>query len=213
MYRLPPIRQSSIGLKHITEPIPELPDEVTDFQDIIDKALAKAPEDRFQTGQDFINALEDLEHDLASGGESTTIISAGAMKRHKGSRRSSSATRARTKTAGGRTRTGSRTGSRTRATASAAPTSNKTILAASIAGVVALAGIAGWWYVNSGEAVEENAPASTQAFSAKTGSLLAQAKLAVADGRLFEPPTNSAQYYYTTTLALAPRQSRRHHRY
>lgn len=212
----------SIGLKHITDPIPELPEEVADFQGIIDKALAKSPEDRFQTGHEFIEALEDLQHDLLEGGASTTIISPEALKRHKSAsnrRRSTGnqAIRSRSKTSGGRiaksvsqrSRSGTRSGATTRTTRAGQgqPTgllSKQNLLAASVVAALVLGGTAGYLYLGE----DSTTPASVaeqNAFSKKTLALLEQAKAAMEDGRWYEPPNNSAQYFYTTALALAPR--------
>jgi tetratricopeptide (TPR) repeat protein len=208
----------SIGLKHITDPIPELPEEVAEFQEIIDKALAKSPEDRFQTGQEFIEALEDLEHSLNDGGASTTIISPEAMRRQKSAsnrrRTTGSGSRARNKTGGGRsavrstgarTRSGTRTGGlahTTRGGQTQSSSGSKALLTASIIGVLAIGGAVGWWVTSSdsGVGVAENS-----AFSQKTMDLLEDAKDAMADERWYEPANNNAQYYYTTALALAPR--------
>ncbi|ARN74238.1 serine/threonine protein kinase [Oceanicoccus sagamiensis] len=200
----------SIGLKHITDPIPELPDEVAEFQDLIDKALAKSPEDRFQTGQEFIDALDEIQANLQSGTESTTIISADALKRHKSasSRRrasgSTSVSRSRARnTTGGRTRSNTGKGrTALRNQPAAAGGSKKIILAASIVGVLALAGVGGWWVSNT-ESISA-ADAESLALKEQTLSLLDNANEALADGRLFEPADNNAQYYYTTALALAP---------
>ncbi|MFA7554253.1 MAG: protein kinase [Spongiibacteraceae bacterium] len=210
----------SIGLKHITDAIPELPDEVAEFQEIIDKALAKSPEDRFQTGQEFIEALDDLEHHLQGGSASTTIITPEALKRHKsaaGRRRISGATstaRARTKTGGNRSRTmstknrpGVRSGGQTRFPRGAAATESgfrKSVLAASIVGILAVAGGAGWWFATDDSRSVSSSDAEVGAFSEKTMALLRQANKAVKDGRWYEPSNNSAQYYFTTALALAP---------
>jgi serine/threonine protein kinase len=47
----------SVGIKHVSEEIPQLPAHIGVFQNIIDKALAKDPEQRFQTGGELIAAL------------------------------------------------------------------------------------------------------------------------------------------------------------
>lgn len=54
----------AIGIRHITEAVPELPSHLKDLQWFVDKAMAKDPDDRFQTGAEFITALNslDLEH-------------------------------------------------------------------------------------------------------------------------------------------------------
>ncbi len=51
----------TIALKHISAPIPKLPMQYLGFQKILDKLLAKDPEQRFQRGRDLISALEDFE--------------------------------------------------------------------------------------------------------------------------------------------------------
>jgi len=52
--------QVAIGIKHITEPIPPLPGFLQPFQPIIDKVMAKNPDDRYQTGAEFIKDLEKI---------------------------------------------------------------------------------------------------------------------------------------------------------
>jgi len=47
--------------KHIYEPIPRLPPELSRYQGIIDKAMAKDPQDRYQTAKEFIVVLESLD--------------------------------------------------------------------------------------------------------------------------------------------------------
>ena len=48
----------AIGIKHLQEPIPRLPTFLAAFQPVIDKALAKRPEQRFQSGAEFAQALD-----------------------------------------------------------------------------------------------------------------------------------------------------------
>lgn len=47
--------------KHIYDPIPRLPGELARYQFIIDKAMAKAPEDRYQSAREMIEVLEAVE--------------------------------------------------------------------------------------------------------------------------------------------------------
>lgn len=51
--------QSSVevGIKHVTEPVPQLPLELSPFQDFINKAMAKIPADRYQSGEEFQRAM------------------------------------------------------------------------------------------------------------------------------------------------------------
>ncbi len=51
----------STGVMHITQQVPDLPPEYEEFQGIIDIALAKNPNDRFQSGHEFIEALAQID--------------------------------------------------------------------------------------------------------------------------------------------------------
>jgi len=53
----------SIGIKHIRDPIPRLPEGLSKYQTFLDKLLAKEPEHRWQTGADVVRTLEVLEAD------------------------------------------------------------------------------------------------------------------------------------------------------
>ena len=53
----------SIGIKHIRDPIPRLPQGLSKYQTFLDKLLAKEPEQRWQTGADVVRTLEVLEAD------------------------------------------------------------------------------------------------------------------------------------------------------
>ena len=57
----------AVGIMHITEPVPRLPAPLDVLQPIVDKMMAKTPEDRFQTGEDIATAIGDIELDIASG--------------------------------------------------------------------------------------------------------------------------------------------------
>ncbi len=50
----------AVGIKHVAEPIPLLPSELQIFQSIINKALSKEPAHRFQSGAEFVAALETI---------------------------------------------------------------------------------------------------------------------------------------------------------
>ena len=52
-----------IGLKHISDPIPQLPVAYKKFQHIIDKLLAKNPKDRFDDGAALISSLDEIKLD------------------------------------------------------------------------------------------------------------------------------------------------------
>jgi len=51
----------AIVFKHIDAPIPQLPEGKDKFQPVLEKLMAKQPEDRYQTCTDIINDIADLE--------------------------------------------------------------------------------------------------------------------------------------------------------
>lgn len=61
----------TIALKHISAPIPKLPMQYLAYQKILEKLLAKDPEQRFQRGRDLTIAVEDLEKNYRA--PSTTV--------------------------------------------------------------------------------------------------------------------------------------------
>lgn len=48
----------AVALKHISDPPPQLPGKLRAFQPVIDKALAKDPNQRYQTGAEMVAALD-----------------------------------------------------------------------------------------------------------------------------------------------------------
>jgi serine/threonine-protein kinase PpkA len=46
-----------VAQKHIHAPVPTLPDELTQYQSLIDRLLAKLPEDRFRTAEMALDAV------------------------------------------------------------------------------------------------------------------------------------------------------------
>ncbi len=56
----------SIGIKHISEPIPLLPGEKRRWQPLVKKLMAKDPEQRFQRGNEVIAALKALSSAAAA---------------------------------------------------------------------------------------------------------------------------------------------------
>jgi serine/threonine protein kinase len=60
----------AIGIKHVSEPIPRLPQELQIFQPLINTCLSKDPDHRYQSGNELIAALDALDKDqLASAAE------------------------------------------------------------------------------------------------------------------------------------------------
>lgn len=54
----------AIGIMHITQPLPRLPSRLAAAQPLLDRLLAKQPEDRFQTGNEVAGAIAALEQRL-----------------------------------------------------------------------------------------------------------------------------------------------------
>ncbi len=51
----------ALAMMHVTAPVPELPPRLSTYQPLLNKLLDKDPEQRFQSGRDFIAALDALE--------------------------------------------------------------------------------------------------------------------------------------------------------
>jgi serine/threonine-protein kinase PpkA len=56
----------SIGIKHITDPIPTLPSNLSSYQTILNKFMAKQPNQRYQSGNEAAAALFQLQAPSAS---------------------------------------------------------------------------------------------------------------------------------------------------
>jgi hypothetical protein len=50
----------SVALKHITQPVPKLPEQFAWMQPLIDGLMAKLPEERYQSGEEFVADCERL---------------------------------------------------------------------------------------------------------------------------------------------------------
>jgi serine/threonine protein kinase len=51
-----------IIIAHLSEPIPSLPDEHSQYQELIDRMIAKNPEERFATAGEMIEYIEQVRH-------------------------------------------------------------------------------------------------------------------------------------------------------
>jgi serine/threonine protein kinase/Flp pilus assembly protein TadD len=51
----------AVALKHIKDPVPQLPEQFASFQPLIDKLMAKKPDDRFQSAHDLLRAIGELD--------------------------------------------------------------------------------------------------------------------------------------------------------
>lgn len=72
----------AVAVKHISTPIPRLPSQLRYLQGLINKLLAKTPAERYQTGQEVVNAIEMLEQQLTPGKIATNGESADGEQLH-----------------------------------------------------------------------------------------------------------------------------------
>lgn len=61
----------AIGIMHMTAPLPALPGDYRQLQAILERMMAKEPADRFQTGAEIDQALEEVEKHLGNQGAET----------------------------------------------------------------------------------------------------------------------------------------------
>lgn len=66
----------AVGIKHITEPIPKLPETWAQYQPMLDKLLAKDPELRYQSGAELVRDLRAYEAIARSNARRTPPIDA-----------------------------------------------------------------------------------------------------------------------------------------
>jgi serine/threonine-protein kinase PpkA len=188
----------SIGIKHITEPVPTLDPDLAEFQDFIDTALAKDPDDRFQTGSEMIEALQDLENNLKGG---TQVISAEHAKKL------AAAVKAGKKPGQAAVRRGTKS---TPTQQSYSKTS--AIIIAFI--LISLLSVGGWFYFEQHNA-EKIELAKQQKIDAdnvkqielrdgKVLTLLTAAKQDIDEGRIAQPSGNNAVEKFQQVLVISP---------
>jgi serine/threonine-protein kinase PpkA len=57
----------AVGIMHITEPVPKLTPNLQPIQPLLDRMMAKTPEERFQNGNDVADTIREIELDVAEG--------------------------------------------------------------------------------------------------------------------------------------------------
>jgi serine/threonine-protein kinase PpkA len=57
----------AVGIMHITQPVPVLPEHLQPLQPLLNRLLAKQPEDRYQSGQQLADAIEQVEIAISNG--------------------------------------------------------------------------------------------------------------------------------------------------
>lgn len=69
----------AIAYKHLSAPIPTLPGQYAVYQRLLNRFLAKQADERFQTGNEIIDAIDSLEETLSGSGRRTPLSSPHTM--------------------------------------------------------------------------------------------------------------------------------------
>lgn len=191
----------SIGIKHLKEPIPPLPAHLIQYQPLINKILAKNPDERFQSGEDLAHALEDVidpgSSDL-SATQANTIVSTPTAPTIQ-SQQATTVVQSETQTG-------------------KAP--EKKSSASAIFSILILAGLAaggGYWYMDKDKTIApEKIPVASRPESrpqltnnetkhdAQIKSLLTKAESALEKSNFVRPDKDNALDYYQQILSLVP---------
>ncbi len=203
----------TVSLKHISELPPPLPPQLSVFQGIIDKALAKQPGERFQSGADLAAALAQAEEQISASFARTVIVNTSELMCAVPVAAGRAASRALATTATASLPRPAITATLQDAAdtpRSVTPFYRKPMILAGA--LLALnAGAIGLWYFAASphektlEALSNQAAANPiPGMAEKAESLLRQAREAYHNGHLFEPEHANAQLFLTTLLALVP---------
>ncbi len=180
----------SVAVKHITEPVPELPDEQRVFQPVVDKVLAKHSEERYQTGSEFAFALEQVKLKLSHRVSTTIIYGTEEIRRF--SQRSGA--------------------NRQRSTASEGPTpvqtqSRKWVGVGAV--VIGLGVLAGVWLLDNrgsefGNVAQISSLQEKASISPQAEALFTRAREAMDAGRFFPPEPGNALSFYDQLMLEHP---------
>jgi serine/threonine-protein kinase PpkA len=203
----------SIGVKHITAELPPLPADMIEFQEFIDIALAKDREERFQTGAEFRDALDEVSYNLSDAGAGTVLMTreelamgSSAMNGKSRTGRPSSKSSRSSRPPAPRRADGQNRMSGSRRNAPPPARMSKTAIALAIVGVTTLGAVGSWYYTQSvnGAFINRASVTPVAPLSRRHQELLDGANNAIREERYYTPPGNNAQYYLTTLLALSP---------
>lgn len=61
----------AVGIMHVSAKLPKLPEELSSYQFLIDKLMAKSPDDRYQTGNELVEDLRGLDTSAIDRGQPT----------------------------------------------------------------------------------------------------------------------------------------------
>jgi len=182
----------SIGIKHLKEPVPTLPPPLNVYQPLLDRMLAKDPEERFQSGEELLSMIDAM----SSGNSAAVGIAAQPTvipSRNSGTHAKTqvSATQARTQIAGAPAAAG--TGRR-----------RGLIIMVVLVPLIAAGGYILLRPATIPPAPQTYIPAAPSADSKmnRLSVLLTEADMAVLAGRYLEPRDQSAAQKYRQVLDL-----------
>ncbi|ARU58858.1 type VI secretion system-associated serine/threonine protein kinase [Oleiphilus messinensis] len=192
----------TIGIKHITQKPPQLPPQFRGFQRMLDKALAKRPQDRYQNGLEFVQALEMLEMSLSDAGSQTVVmqpVSSGQIKRTTQRTGQRSALR----TGGARSRVAPPPSTMDRLTDFLLDNSKAFVFGG--LGLILCVILAIWFSREPSPYVPDKAVVQS---GIDLNKLVENANAALQEKRLYAPPENNAHYFIETLATLSPNNSK-----
>lgn len=222
----PPYQASdpfTVALMHVTQPVPQLPEETAWLQPLIAGLMAKMPGERYNTGAAFVDALQKL---VASAPESAQMHQASGRRAGSASSRLSGSGATQQRTRVGVSQVGARP---------------RWVVPAGLGGGVLVLAVSGWLLMSHGNAPTTATPANgggdttaaansdpgtkplpadfqaPQSIDSPTqevdqwlnaGDALLENGLKEAGRRLVTPPDNSALMYYNQVLQTDPQNAR-----
>lgn len=185
----------SIGIKHLKEPVPQLPPPLHVYQPFIDKFIAKKASDRFQSGEEIMAAIDAMslpaQNTLASA---PTVITSGSAQ------------------ATVLTVPVSDPNDKTVATAAPVAAKSRPVAAIAAAVILAVMAVAAFLYLRTpSQPLVPPAPLTATpatpitpdaSNTSKIAQLLAEADVATRAGHILEPREQSAVHKYRQVLEI-----------
>lgn len=181
----------NIGIRHIKDPVPKLPPGLSKLQPLIDRFMAKAPADRFQSGAEVIEELDRFERSGSMPGSvaRTEVLDADVVNEIKRSTGQSKA------------RSGSRPGVTRVMQLGRKRTSPVKFLVVGVSLALIIGGAA-WFLLQARDTAET--PAETEPRQPDIAPLLERGEALLASGDLLTPADANALDSYRQALDLAP---------
>jgi hypothetical protein len=200
----------SIGIKHLKEPVPQFPPPLHVYQPLLEKLLAKNADERFQSGEEVIAAIDAM----SSGTFSQTGLS-GAQTVIRGQGTALQATVMSTQVSGQQAKTqASGQHAKTQITGAPAQAASRRGLTMVAAVLVPTIVVGGYFFLRTSvtpvQAPATSIPTSTvdDGKANKLALLLTEADMAALAGRYLDPYDQSAVHKYRQVLDIEPKNAR-----